>query len=90
MSPTSSSGGFIENLSTEKTSGCARLENFEFKIMQEIKELKNAKANNNNLIDKIKSIFEEAIDYFIPKEYKNVFVSSTRFSNPSIRLDNEA
>ena len=72
--PTSSSGGYIENLSTEKTSGCARLENFEFKIMKEIKELKNDKVNNNDLGDKIKSIFEEAIDYFIPKEYKNVFV----------------
>ena len=70
--PTSSSGGFIENLSTEKTSGCARFENFEFKIMNEIKELKNCK--NNEVINKIKIIFEEAIDYLIPKESQNVFL----------------
>ena len=70
--PTSSSGGFIENLSTEKTSGCARLDNFEFKIINEIKELKNYK--NDELIDKIKAIFEEAIDYLIPKESQNVFL----------------
>ena len=70
--PTSSSGGFIENLSTEKTSGCARFENFEFKIMNEIKELKNCK--NNEVINKIKIIFEETIDYLIPKESQNVFL----------------
>ena len=70
--PTSSSGGFIENLSTEKTSGCARFENFEFKIMNEIKELKNCK--NNEVINKIKIIFEEAIDYLIPKESQNMFL----------------
>ena len=67
--PTSSSGG---NLSTEKTSGCARLENFEFKLMNEIKDLKNCK--NDEIINKIKLIFEEAIDYFIPKESQNIFL----------------
>jgi hypothetical protein len=43
LGPASSSGGFNENLSTEKTSGCARIENCELKIMNEIKELKNCK-----------------------------------------------
>ena len=67
--PTSSSGG---NLSTEKTSGCARLDNFEFKIMNEIKELK--KCKNEEIINKIKMIFEEVIDYLIPKESQNVLL----------------
>ena len=70
--PTSSSGGFIENLSTEKTSGCAHMDNFELKIINEIKELKKLKKNEIN--DKIKTIFEEAIDYLIPKESQNVFL----------------
>jgi len=69
--PTSSSGGFIENLSTEKTSGCAHTDNFEMKIIKEIKDLK--KCNNNEITQKIKIIFEEVIDYLIPKESQNVF-----------------
>ena len=73
LGPASSSGGFNENLSTEKTSGCARMENCELKIMNEIKELKNCK--NNEIFDKIKIIFEEAIDSLIPKESKNIFLS---------------
>ena len=70
--PVSSSGGFIENLSTEKTSGCARMDNFELKIMNEIKEIKNCKSEEKN--NKIKLIFEEAIDYIIPKESQNIFL----------------
>ena len=70
--PSSSSGGFIENLSTEKTSGCARIDNFEMKIMNEIKELKN--IQNNDKLNKINNIFEEAIDYLVPKELQNVFL----------------
>ena len=70
--PSSSSGGFIENLSTEKTSGCARIDNFEMKIMNEIKELKN--IQNNDKLNKIKNIFEEAIDYLVPKELQNIFL----------------
>jgi hypothetical protein len=73
LGPASSSGGFNENLSTEKTSGCARMENCELKIMNEIKELKNCK--NNEIFDKIKIIFEEAIDSLIPKESRNIFLS---------------
>ena len=70
--PASSSGGFIENLSTEKTSGCARMDNFELKIMNEIKEIKNCKNVEKN--NKIKLIFEEAIDYLVPKESQNIFL----------------
>ena len=70
--PTSSSGGFIENLSTEKTSGCARMDNFEIKIINEIKDLK--KCKDNEMAEKIKIIFEETIDYLIPKESQNVFL----------------
>ena len=73
LGPASSSGGFIENLSTEKTSGCARMENYELKIMNEIKELKNCK--DNEIFNKIKIIFEEAVDSLIPKESKNIFIS---------------
>ena len=70
--PFSSSGGFIENLSTEKTSGCARLDSLESKIMKEINELKNCQTVA--IIDKIKSIFEEVIDCLIPKESQNIFI----------------
>ena len=70
--PTSSSGGYIENLSTEKTSGCARMDNFEIKIINEIKDLK--KFKDNEMAEKIKIIFEETIDYLIPKESQNVFL----------------
>ena len=70
--PFSSSGGFIENLSTEKTSGCARLDSLESKIMKEINELKNCQTVA--IIDKIKSIIEEVIDCLIPKESQNIFI----------------
>ena len=70
--PTSSSGGFIENLSTEKTSGCVNKENFEFKILNEINELKKSKGNEIN--NKINSIFEEAVDYLVPKESQNILL----------------
>jgi len=69
--PSSSSGGVIENLSTEKTSGCARLD-FETRIINEINDLK--KYNNNELINKIKLIFEEVVDYLVPKESQNIFL----------------
>ena len=69
---TSSSGGLIENLSTEKNSGIAHLDTFENKIINEIKELKNYKKDEIN--DKIKTIFEEAIEYLVPKESQNVFL----------------
>jgi hypothetical protein len=70
--PFSSSGGFIENLSTEKTSGCARLDSLESKIMKEINDLKNCQTLA--IIDKIKSIFEEVLDCLIPKESQNIFI----------------
>ena len=70
--PFSSSGGFIENLSTEKTSGCARLDSLESKIMKEINDLKNCQTVA--IIDKIKSIFEEVLDCLIPKESQNIFI----------------
>ena len=69
---TSSSGGLIENLSTEKNSGIAHLDTFENKIINEIKELKSYKKEEIN--DKIKTIFEEAIEYLVPKESQNVFL----------------
>ena len=72
--PISSSGGFIENLSTEKTSGCVNMDNFEVKIMNEIKELKNSNFNNNEIINKLKILFEESIENIVPKEYQNIFL----------------
>ena len=71
--PISSSGGVMENLSTEKTSGCAHIDNFESKIMNEINDLKNFN-NNNDKINKIKILFEESIDYLVPKESQNIFL----------------
>ena len=40
--------------------------------MNKKKNLKNCK--NDEIINKIKLIFEEAIDYFIPKESQNIFL----------------
>jgi len=70
--PFSSSGGFIENLSTEKTSGCARIDSLESKIMMEINELKNCQTVA--IVDKLKKIFDEVIEYLVPKESQNIFV----------------
>ena len=61
----------IENLSTEKNRGYTHLDTFENKIINEIKELNNLKKNE--IIDRIKIIFEEAIEYLVPKESQNVF-----------------
>ncbi len=62
----------IENLSTEKTSAYANLDTFENKIINEIKEIKNSKKNE--IVSKIKIIFEEVIEYLVPKESQNVFL----------------
>ena len=48
------------------------MDNFELKIMNEIKEIKNCQNEEKN--NKIKLIFEEAIDYLIPKESQNIFL----------------
>ena len=61
-----------ENLSSEKNSGNAYLETFEYKIINDIKQLKNFK--NNEIIDKIKMLFGEAIEYLVPKELQNIFL----------------
>ena len=66
----SSSGG--ENLSTEKTNSGHHLDSNGHKIMNEIFELKN--INNNEKNKKLQMIFEEAIDYLIPKESQNTFL----------------
>ena len=79
--PISSSGGVLENLSTEKTNSCNHLDTVEYKIINEIKELKKF-SDSNEKLNKLKLIFEEAIDYFIPKESQNVFLFiSKEFSN---------
>ena len=79
--PISSSGGVLENLSTEKTNSCNHLDTVEYKIINEIKELRNINDNNEK-INKLKLIFEEVIDYFIPKESQNVFLLiSKEFGN---------
>ena len=62
----------LENLSTEKNSGNVYLETFEFKIINKIKELKNFKYNE--IIEKIKILFDEAIEYLVPKELQNIFL----------------
>ena len=67
----SSSGG--ENLSTEKTNSGGHLDSSEHKIVNEIFELKNIN-NNYKKNRKLQTIFEEAIDYLIPKESQNIFL----------------
>ena len=75
----SSSGG--ENLSTEKTNSGKNLDSNEHKIMNEILELKNINNNNEKNL-KLQMIFEEAIDYLIPKESQNIFLLILKeFSN---------
>ena len=53
-----------ENLSSEKNSQNAYLDTFENKITNEIKEFKNYK--NNEIIGKLKSLFDEALEYIVP------------------------
>ena len=60
-----------ENNSSGKNSGNAHIDSFENKIINEIKEFKNYK--NNEIMDKIKVIFNEVIEYLVPKESKNIF-----------------
>jgi hypothetical protein len=62
----------IENLSTEKNSRYANLDTFENKIINEIKDIKNSKKNE--IVNKIKIIFEEVIEYLVPKESQTVFL----------------
>ena len=61
-----------ENLSSEKNSQNIYLETFENKIVNEIKEFKNYK--NNEIIDKIKAMFDDALEYIGPKELQNIFL----------------
>ena len=61
-----------ENLSSEKNSPNVYLDTFENKIINEIKEFKNYK--NNEIMDKIKSFFYEALEYIAPKELQNIFL----------------
>ena len=61
----------IESLSNEKNKGHMNFDTLEFKIIKDLKELKNCK--NNEVIDKIKVIFEKAIEYLVPKESQNIF-----------------
>ena len=61
-----------ENLSSEKNSQNAYLDTFENKIINEIKEFKNYK--NNEIIDKLKSLFDEALEYIVQKELQNIFL----------------
>ena len=60
-----------ENNSSGKNSGNAHIDSFENKIINDIKEFKNYK--NNEIMDKIKVIFNEVIEYLVPKESKNIF-----------------
>ena len=61
----------IDNISSSKISGNAYLETLENKIINEIKEFKNYK--NNEIMDKVKIIFEEVLEYLVPKESQNIF-----------------
>ena len=61
----------MEIVSSEKKNTSDFFNTFENKIINEIKEFKNYKSNE--IIDKIKEIFKEVIEYLVPKESQNIF-----------------
>lgn len=63
----------IDNLSTDKTNSyCPVDPSSKIKIINEIKQLTNIKIMDK--LNKLREIFSEAVELFIPKEAHNVFV----------------
>ena len=67
--PQMSYGG---DISIEKNNPSPPIDTMELKISNELKNIKETKKEEKH--DKLKKIFEDSIDYFIPKDYKNLFL----------------
>ena len=63
---------FGGDISIEKNNPSPPIDVFELKISNELKNLKEAVKEEK--MDKLKKIYEESIDYFIPKDYKKIFL----------------
>ena len=63
---------FGGDISIEKTNPSPPIDLFELKITNELKNLKEVAKEEK--MDKLKKIYEESIEYFIPKEYRKIFL----------------
>lgn len=60
------------DISIEKSNPSPPIDTFELKITNELKNLKEANKDEKN--SKLKKIYEDSIEYFIAKEYRNIFL----------------
>ena len=60
------------DISIEKSNPSPPIDTFELKIINELKNIKEANKDEKN--SKLKKIYEDSIEYFIAKEYRNIFL----------------
>ena len=60
------------DISIEKSNPSPPIDTFELKITNELKNIKEANKDEKN--SKLKKIYEDSIEYFIAKEYRNIFL----------------
>ena len=63
--------GFLGETSTEKNVYFPSIESVELKMIKELNNIKNVEKNKK--YEKLKSIFEESIEHFIPNQYQKIF-----------------
>ena len=61
----------VGDISIEKNNPSPPIDTFELKIINELKKLKE--FTKDEKMEKLKKIYEESIEYFIPKEYRKIF-----------------
>ena len=64
---------FGGDASIEKKNHSPPIDSFEIKIMNDLKNLKD--TDKNDKIEKLKKIYDESVEHFIPKEYRKIFMS---------------
>ena len=60
------------DISIEKSNPSPPIDTFELKITNELKNIKEANKDEKN--SKLKKIYEDSIEHFIAKEYRNIFL----------------
>ena len=63
---------FAGDISIEKNIPSPPLDSIELKISNELNIIKN--IDKNEKIDKLKKIYEESLEYFMPKEYRKIYL----------------
>ena len=63
--------GFLGETSTEKNVYFPSIESVELKLIKELNNIKNVEKDKK--YEKLKSIFEESIEHFIPNQYQKIF-----------------